>query len=206
VSERADPAAEGRGWARPGAGGREPGLSWEGESTGRRERPPGSPRSLAWRAVGVVALAALLGGIGLALARGTTGTDEAAGAVPGRQDTPEGSATPGDCLASLPGAGVRELDVVPCSEQHLGEVVGVVELPDRTGPAGYPGDAEFENASRQACVEAFTSWVGVEPGDSRLGLVALPPTEASWRAGTDRAAVCIAEAPGLVGSVRDTAR
>jgi hypothetical protein len=189
------------GWAVPGAGEEHPGLSWEGEGEVSRTRPPAGSRSLVWRAAAVVAAGALLGGIGLALARGTSGSTDVT-PVPGREQADPTDAQPGDCLASLPGAGSTDLDVVPCERQHLGEVVGVVELEDDTGPAGYPGDEDVAAQAAEACTEVFTTYVGIAPGTSDLGLVALPPTEAAWRTSQDRAAVCIAEGPDRVGSVR----
>jgi hypothetical protein len=181
-------------------------TSGTGTGTTRATAPDGATAGSRspWRAVAVVTAAVLLAAVAVWLAGVVSGGDEEAD-VAGREEAAATEAEPGQCLASLPGEGGTDLDVVPCEEQHLGEVVGVVELPDDTGPAGWPGEEQVQAAASRACADAFAAWVGVEPAQSELGLVALPPTEVAWRAGVDRAVVCIAEGPALVGSVRGTA-
>jgi hypothetical protein len=206
VGDRTEQRSRARGrWASPRSGADEQGLSWEDAGRRERSRLPAAGRAIRWRALAVVTLAALLAGTGLVLARGTTGTADQTPVV-GREDAPSGEATAGSCLASIPGAGSTDLDVLPCGERHLGEVVGVVELPDDTSAGGWPGEEQVASLARTACKDAFEEYVGTPADASALGLVVVPPGEVGWRAGTDRAAVCIAEGPELVGSVRGSGR
>jgi hypothetical protein len=87
---------------------------------------------------------------------------------------------------------------VPCEQQHLGEVVAVVELEDGSWPARSRCWAQ----AKEACSAGFTEYVGVAPEQSELGLQPVVPREADWRVDGDRTVVCVAEGPALVGSVR----
>jgi hypothetical protein len=118
----------------------------------------------------------------------------------------------GECV-DLPG--LRDPDTVEvtvaelrdCDEPHDAEVYARISLDDDPA-AAYPGDEQVLAAADQVCLDAFEGYVGVRYVDTRLEIVHLRPTTASWARG-DRTVVCAAMnavAGPLVGSVADTAR
>jgi hypothetical protein len=186
------------GWGLPRPGTADaPGSSWEGEGLQSRPEPP--RRGPGWRALAVVALGLLLG-LGALLLAGRGDADPTPGTDRVAQDT--AAVEPGTCLASLPSDGGQPLDTVACQDQHLGEVVAVVELDD----GAWPGEVAVLGQAREACTAAFADYVGVPVADSELGLLPVVPRENDWRVDGDRTAVCLAEGPALVGSVRGTGR
>lgn len=187
------------GWGLPRPGtAAAAGPSWEGE--GRQARPEPPRRGRGWRALLVVALGLLLGGGALLLA--DRAEDDEPPAVAERVEQETADAEPGACLATLPGGDGAPLDVVDCEQQHLGEVVGVLDL----GDGGYPGEVAVLSQARDRCTEAFTQYVGAAPEDSELGLLPVVPREGDWLVEGDRTVVCVAEGPALVGSVRGSGR
>lgn len=152
-----------------------------------------------WRALGVVAVGLVLGGGALLLGRDA---EQDAVAVPDRPEEQAAEVEPGTCLASLPADAADPLQVAPCEEQHLGEVVAVTEL----GEGDWPGEAAVLVQARDRCTEAFQDYVGVPLSSSELSLLPVVPRENDWRVDGDRTVVCLAEGPALVGSVRGAAR
>ena len=182
------------GWGLPPAGtAAAPGGSWEGE--GRQPRPEPAARGRRGRSLLVVAVGVLLGG-GAVLLAGLGEPDAADTPERLRRDTAE--VAPGACLATLSAEAGDDLDLIDCAEQHLGEVVAVVELQDED----YPGEAVLAASALGVCASAFADYVGTPVGDTELGLLPVVPDEADWRVEGDRTVVCVAEGPALVGSVR----
>jgi hypothetical protein len=109
----------------------------------------------------------------------------------------------GDCLRSTPGDGaqVDQVDLVPCSRPHKGEVFGEVDLTDPR----FPGrEAVFAEAQR-VCKRAFETFDGLAFDDSTLDVVVLNPTARSWSHG-DRQVVCLITGDNLVGSMKGSRR
>ncbi len=112
--------------------------------------------------------------------------------VPGRTGVP--GAPPGlavgDCLPNgfvdveTPFVAAETVD---CSEDHMGEVVGIVAL---DAASGFPGVGLVSQRADQLCIEAFTEELGIEFRSSPLSLAPVFPTEASWDEG-DRAVLCV---------------
>ena len=189
------PARTGWGLPRPGAADA-PGASWAGE--GQQSRPEPPARGRAWRGLLVVALGVLLAGGALLLStRGSSAdVDE-----PERVEQEAAEVEVGACLATLPSDGGDPLDVVDCQEQHLGEVVAVVELDEED----YPGEEQVLDLGQDRCGSAFATYVGTPVEGSGLGLLPVVPRENDWRVDGDRTVVCLAEGPALVGSVQGSA-
>jgi hypothetical protein len=94
------------------------------------------------------------------------------------------------------------LPTVDCDEPHVGEVIGVMELPE----GDYPGADALDIEGEAFCLSAFAEYVGIDYAESSLYMTAFWPTGATWSAG-DRQIVCVTVSPTgapLVGSVRDT--
>ncbi|MBO1753109.1 septum formation family protein [Actinotalea sp. BY-33] len=91
----------------------------------------------------------------------------------------------GHCLPALPADGtVGEVDVVPCDEPHVAEVVGAHTLAD--GP--WPGSAEAARSTAATCeMETAQRELGFEP-------VVWAPSEAAWGQGY-RTGLCLAHLP-----------
>jgi hypothetical protein len=190
------PARTGWGLPRPGTADA-PGASWAGEGQQARPEPP--PRGRAWRGLLVVALGVLLAAGALLLSGRGSSAEDVEG--PERVEQESAEVEVGSCLASLPSDGGDPLDVVACEEQHLGEVVAVVELEE----GEYPGEVAVLTQARERCTSAFADYVGAPVDDSGLGLLPVVPRENDWRVDGDRTVVCLAEGPALVGSVRGAA-
>lgn len=101
--------------------------------------------------------------------------------------------TVGECLDALvpDGEEVTDLPVVDCEGEHLGEVVGTVNVADADE---WPGEAAHEAQADAECAPAFEAYVGRSYEESRFDMSYLWPTEASWGAG-DRQIVCIVFEP-----------
>jgi hypothetical protein len=114
---------------------------------------------------------------------------------------------PGDCidLADLEAAGdleVAEVSVLDCSEPHDAEVYALISLDDDPD-SRHPGDEHVLAAADRVCLDAFQGYVGARYVDTRLEIVHLRPTVASWARG-DRRVICAVVNAGsgpLVGSV-----
>jgi hypothetical protein len=112
----------------------------------------------------------------------------------------------GDCI-DLDGleeavAEVTEVAIVDCVEPHDAEVYALVSLDDDP-TSRHPGDEHVLAAADRVCLDAFEGYVGARYVDTRLEIVHLRPTVASWARG-DRRVICAvvnAGAAPLVGSV-----
>lgn len=91
--------------------------------------------------------------------------------------------TPGTCFV-VEGSGT--FSDTPCLVPHDGEVVG---SGDWSEGDDYPGASQLEDWANVVCVEQFTTFVGIDPGDSELDLGILYPSPSSWEEG-DRRAIC----------------
>ncbi|WP_406048964.1 DUF4190 domain-containing protein [Kribbella sp. NBC_00889] len=92
----------------------------------------------------------------------------------------------------------------PCSEEHDGEIVADVTLPD--GP--YPGDKGVETAAKSSCATEFAKYVGKSAATSELDMSYWTPDEDLWN-DNDRLVICAAYAPAgdtLRGTVKGTKR
>jgi hypothetical protein len=147
-----------------------------------------------------VAVGVLLGGGALWV--GSQREDEVS--PPGEDPVAQEAAQvgPGTCLATLPSDTATPLDVVPCEQQHLGEVVAVLELDE----GAWPGETAVLVQARDRCADAFVEHVGVADSDSELNLQPVVPRENDWRIDGDRTVVCLAEGPALIGSVQGSGR
>ncbi|MCU1431609.1 MAG: hypothetical protein JWP95_714 [Actinotalea sp.] len=98
-----------------------------------------------------------------------------------RSATPRQLAT-GHCVGELPADGdVSRVQVVPCSEPHEAEVVGVLTLPG----AAWPGQNAVERDAVAACdMDTAQQEAGFRP-------VAWAPSQTGWGQG-DRRALCLA--------------
>jgi hypothetical protein len=115
--------------------------------------------------------------------------------------------TTGTCLTDAhkllePEGAIDKLEAIDCSAAHYEEVIALGAFQD----GAYPGADALIDQLDVACVEAFSSYVGIGYGSSELSLDYLLPTESSWHVG-DRGYACLvfAEEP-LVGSVAGSAR
>jgi hypothetical protein len=92
----------------------------------------------------------------------------------------------------------------PCSEEHDGEIIADVTLPE--GP--YPGDRGVDKAGDASCSKEFGKYVGKSADKSELDLAWWTPTRSLWN-DNDRMVVCAAYGPDgetLNGSVKGTKR
>ena len=80
-----------------------------------------------------------------------------------------------------------EVEAVPCSELHSGEVYLVFDLAD----GDFPGDDEVVRLSETGCFDGFRAFVGVAPMRSTLDVTFLHPDSVGWRIADDREVLCI---------------
>ncbi|MER6467543.1 DUF4190 domain-containing protein [Streptomyces collinus] len=128
------------------------------------------------------------------------------GVKEGARDGASVTLVKGECFDAPGGrlAGeTRDVDVVPCSGGHDGEVFGSFRLKD----GDYPGDASVGDTAGARCYGlrdgyAMDGWA--VPDD--VDVYYLTPTEESWSAG-DRAVTClfgsVTEGADLTGSLRN---
>ncbi|WP_333779181.1 DUF4190 domain-containing protein [Streptomyces sp. IBSBF 3136] len=162
------------------------------------------------RGTGLATGGAVLSAIGLALWGLLLGTGGASafweGVKESARDGASISLVKGECF-DAPGGRLagesRDLDVVPCSGGHDGEVFASFRLKD--GP--YPGEESVGDTAGARCYVlrddyAMDGWA--VPDD--VDVYYLTPTEDSWSAG-DREVTClfgsVAEGAGLTGSLRN---
>lgn len=81
-------------------------------------------------------------------------------------------------------ATVEEFD---CNQPHNGEVFYIHKLTD----ASRPSEDDMEKKATDACLAAFSPYVGADYEDSSLSIVWMYPTIQTWATG-DREIVCIA--------------
>ncbi len=110
----------------------------------------------------------------------------------------------GDCWKDPADAEeVSDIEVVPCSDQHDNEVIGLFDLED----GDYPGRAEAEALAQKGCEGLFSDYVGAAYSESSLEIFPVYPTEASWDNLKDREVVCSvynADYSPLTKTVRDS--
>jgi len=92
----------------------------------------------------------------------------------------------GDCFDSDAEGEVESLPVVPCSDEHTGEVFHLFDLPD----GEFPGTAAVSESAQDGCLAAFEGYVGRDFASSRYDIGTLSPTEATWDGIDDREIVC----------------
>ena len=92
----------------------------------------------------------------------------------------------GQCINTPDGAAatVEEFD---CNQPHNGEVFYIHKLTDATRPS----EDDMEKKATDACLAAFSPYVGKDYEDSNLSIVWMYPTVQTWATG-DREIVCIA--------------
>ncbi|PPS83709.1 DUF4190 domain-containing protein [Streptomyces sp. MH60] len=163
------------------------------------------------RGKGFAVAGCVLSSVGLALWVLTLSTGAAGDFWDGFRDAARGDDTAyslekGQCFTT-PGGSLQgvtyDVDEVPCTQEHDGEVFAAFDLPD----GSYPGDAEITRAADDRCYAlqdgyAMDRWA--LPAD--VDVYYLTPTSGSWRTG-DREITCLFgntdERDTLTGSLRN---
>ncbi|NUR65725.1 MAG: DUF4190 domain-containing protein [Streptomyces sp.] len=165
------------------------------------------------RGKGMAIAGAVLSTVGLVLWTVSLSTGVASDVVDGLKDAARGEGTAyalakGDCFDSGTGSlqgDAYDVDEVPCSRAHHGEVFAVVTLPS----GAFPGDDEVTDLADDKCYAlqedyAMDAWAVPENVD----VYYLVPSEDSWTFG-DREITCvfgdIDEKKSLTGSLRNDA-
>ena len=107
----------------------------------------------------------------------------------------------GQCLlVGTLGETVLEVPVVPCTQRHDAEVVGVRQM-----PGSWQGLDALDALSDQLCSRIFRRYVGEDADSSDYDMGWFSPSEETWQDG-DRRLVCYAESDTatLTGSVKGT--
>lgn len=91
----------------------------------------------------------------------------------------------GDCFNNTDFSNLTTLPAVPCAEPHDNEVYAVFDIPLPT----YESDDETFRLAVEACTKRFDNFVGRTYEDSKLDILTLYPTLATWEEG-DRGIVC----------------
>ncbi|MBL0888172.1 septum formation family protein [Myceligenerans indicum] len=97
----------------------------------------------------------------------------------------------GDCLdiAELENqATFTDLPVMPCDEEHTGEIYAEKDLANGT----YPGEEDVTNEADTFCENEFETFVGTPYSESELYFWSFYPTKESWRQ-DDRTIQCVLE-------------
>ena len=89
--------------------------------------------------------------------------------------------------ASTPPTAAATVEEFDCNQPHTGEVFYIHKLTDATRPS----DDDMEKKATDACLAAFSPYVGKDYEDSSLSIVWMYPTVQTWTTG-DREIVCIA--------------
>ncbi|WP_432183638.1 DUF4190 domain-containing protein [Streptomyces tendae] len=163
------------------------------------------------RGKGFAVAGCVLSSVGLALWTLTLATGAAADFWDGFRDAARGEDTAyslekGQCFTT-PGGSLQgvtyDVDEVPCTQEHDGEVFAAFDLPD----GSYPGDTEVTRAADDRCYalqDAYAMDRWALPTD--VDVYYLTPTSASWRTG-DREITCLFgntdERDTLTGSLRN---
>jgi hypothetical protein len=107
-----------------------------------------------------------------------------------------------DAAEGTDGREVSSVVVIDCGEPHDAEIYALISLDDDP-ESRHPGDGHVLAAADRVCLEQFEGYVGARYVDTRLEIVHLRPTLASWARG-DRRVICAVVYTGtapLVGSV-----
>ncbi|MEU3658233.1 DUF4190 domain-containing protein [Streptomyces sp. NPDC032940] len=165
------------------------------------------------RGKGLAVAGSVLSSVGLALWVVSLSTGAAADFWQGFRDAARGEGTAyalseGQCFTTPDGAlqGVAyDVDVVPCDQEHDGEVFAAFDLPG----GSYPGDDEITRSADDRCYalqDAYAMDRWALPAD--VDVYYLTPTRQSWRMG-DREITCLFgntdESGTLTGSLRKDA-
>ncbi|MGW6905249.1 DUF4190 domain-containing protein [Streptomyces sp. NPDC054940] len=165
------------------------------------------------RGKGMAVAGSILSSVGLALWALALATGGAADFWEGFRDAAKGEGTAfalakGDCFDSPTGnleGDAYDVDEVPCSREHDGEVFAVVTLPGDD----FPGDDEVTDTADEKCYAlqdgyAMDTWAVPDDADVYYFI----PSEESWRFG-DREITCLfgstEENGKLTGSLRNDA-
>lgn len=110
----------------------------------------------------------------------------------------------GDCI-DVDALGEQEtftdLPVIPCDDEHTGEIYAEKVLDD----GDYPGDDSIQEEADTFCGEEFEGFVGMPYADSALYYWSFYPTKDSWRL-DDRTIQCVLESEDPVtGSLEGAA-
>ena len=103
----------------------------------------------------------------------------------------------GDCLADRVGS---RLYTEPCVYRHMGEVVGIFNLPD----GDYPGDDATDRVSLTECRSRLAAYAPAATKNKDIAIVFFAPDAKSWR-NNDRTVYCIAvteSGQALAGSLK----
>ena len=165
-------------------------------------RVPGRPVRLLAAAAAVTVSLTMLTGCG-ALLDGMSSGEEAPRDEPGGEITASAEADAfailkGDCidLNALDGYAesadgedfeVETVPVVPCSEDHTGEVFAELIMEGDE----YPGDAAMSTQFDEWCYDEFEKFVGVPLEESMYLYTGFYPTQATWEQLDDRTLQCI---------------
>ncbi len=111
----------------------------------------------------------------------------------------------GDCIDDTDlGEVVTTLPIVPCADEHTGEVYAESTLSGDT----FPGEDAVATQSDEACYAEFAGFVGLEYESSVLNYYPFTPTADSWAQG-DRLVSCVVYDPDVAtttGSLAGAAR
>jgi hypothetical protein len=140
-----------------------------------------------WKVIGVIVLlVAIIGGISRCVANPERGDS---GEVVGAGTEAVLDIRQGDCLPKFMSDTStlvsEDVPVVPCSDPHVYEVFGVADSTAESFNQSAIG-TEADNY----CLDAFTSYVGVNYDNSTLVFSSLVPTSSSWGQG-DREITCL---------------
>ena len=171
----------------PSAGGADAASPRSGSSSSGRPAAARSRRVAATAAAAVVALAVVGGAVAIGV---TTAHDRAwsplPAAVTGARDANAVQLVLGSCLRDLPSGDVGRLTVVPCTDEHAGQVVGRT---DSAKGAVWPG---HDALVRRASAVCGPEQLGASGRDVEgVSFVVLTPSEDGWSEG-DRAGLCVA--------------
>ena len=148
------------------------------------------------------------------MSSGEAPRDEPGGEITASADADAFEILKGDCidLVALDGYGesaegedfeVESVPVVPCAEEHTGEVYAELIMDD---PA-YPGDAAMSTKFDEWCYAEFEKFVGLSYDESVYGYTGFYPTQDTWDQMNDRTLQCIvsSEEP-VTGSLQGVAQ
>lgn len=107
----------------------------------------------------------------------------------------------GDCVGSLEGDQINNVQLIPCGDAHNWEAYATQNMPN----GDYPGESEIDKVAQKLCEDEYTKFVGIPEADSKYTWTYLSPSEGSWGNG-DREIMCFAgdKAGGVKGSLKGT--
>ncbi len=90
---------------------------------------------------------------------------------------------------------VESVELIDCDDPHEAEVfaqfdVDPDDLPEGTGPDGYPGGSELTWFGQDECQDRFEDYTGESYWTSRYDVLVVTPSFSSWSEG-DRAVTCL---------------